>query len=308
MESRFQYLLDRVREAELDSEPFPHLYLRDFLSQVDFKEIVTSEEIDLPPARNLDELFLTLKTAGFEPIQFPGCTQLIAEYKRYLEKASKPRQTHRACQGQGMALRLKHPTNEAIRALNEFFGSSEFRTCLREKFGIFAPTRLEAGLQKYLHGYEISPHPDIRSKALTWMLNVNPAANSESIDFHTHYLTLKPQYSFLSSLWEINQTVETCWVPWDWCATAKQQKENNSIVIFSPRWDTMHAIRAHYDHLSTQRTQFYGNLWYEQPPVVLYRPEFSDYDFTAHPYRQPPIHRQVLQKARYGVQRIRGRH
>jgi hypothetical protein len=77
----------------------------------------------------------------------------------------------------------------------------------------------------------------------------------------------------------------------------KQQTENNSIVIFSPRWDTMHAIRAHYDHLVTQRTQFYGNLWYETSDVPPYGkgPEFEDFDFVTRPFS--PVSRRLSKYA-----------
>lgn len=40
------------------------------------------------------------------------------------------------------------------------------------------------------------------------------------------------------------------------------------MVIFSPSNDTIHAVKAEYDHLATQRTQLYGNLWYKTPPSV----------------------------------------
>jgi hypothetical protein len=53
-------------------------------------------------------------------------------------------------------------------------------------------------------------------------------------------------------------------VPWDWVETHKQQTKNNSIIIFSPADDTLHAVKASYDHLVTQRTQFYGNLWFRE--------------------------------------------
>jgi hypothetical protein len=285
MENPYKYLLDRVRDAEFEPEPFPHLYLRDFLKEADFREVISSEDVNLTEASDLDELFTNLKSAGYEAIVFPGCTQIVAEYRKWLEGKSKLSQTHEACEGQGMALRLQSPKNDAVIALNAFFRSTELKDLLVSKFGLVAPTRVEAGLQKYLHGYEISPHPDIRLKALTWMLNVNPASNSESLDFHTHYLKFKPEYSFIPSLWENNPTVETCWVPWDWCTSVKRQPENNSIVIFSPRWDSIHAVRAHYDHLRTQRTQFYGNLWYEASEVNT-RPEFTDFDFKSARYQR----------------------
>jgi|ERR1700733_8425153 len=304
MENRFQYLLDQLAEAQFERDPFPHLYLTNFLSEVDFKDVVTSEDVDLPTVRNLDELFTKLDKASYVPISFPGCTTSRREYRRWIEVASKPRATHKACEGQGMALRLKSPRNDAVHSLNEFFRSEEFQTALRKRFGISSSTRVEAGLQKYLHGYEISPHPDIRLKALTWMLNVNPAVDSERLNFHTHYLTLKPEWAYLASLWEHNPTVETCWVPWDWCTSVKQQTENNSIVIFSPRWDTMHAVRAHYNHLVTQRTQFYGNLWYEESTTGPYSPQFQDFDFVN---RRNTPSRRLVRKLERTVKTVKDR-
>jgi hypothetical protein len=35
-------------------------------------------------------------------------------------------------------------------------------------------------------------------------------------------------------------------------------------------------VRARYDHLPAQRTQFYGNLWYKPNPL-RFRPEFQDF-------------------------------
>ena len=43
----------------------------------------------------------------------------------------------------------------------------------------------------------------------------------------------------------------------------KTSTQNNSIVIFMPSDRTLHAVKATYDHLLTQRTQIYGNLWYD---------------------------------------------
>jgi hypothetical protein len=147
---------------------------------------------------------------------------------------------------------------------------------LEDKFSITRPTSIETGLQKYLQGYEISPHPDIRKKALTYMLNVNPSTHSEELDIHTHYLTFKPQKRFISEFWHYNEDHDRCWVPWEWCDTFKRQCLNNSIVIFSPSWDTLHAVKLNYNHLETQRTQFYGNLWYNDSPP-LRKPQYSDF-------------------------------
>lgn len=269
------YLLDKLDAAEIRSDPFPHLYIEDFLSADDFAAVVGSREVTLPPARNIDHLFIELSMAGYAPIQFPGCTKSRAEYVAWLQSGRQAKNTHSTCEAKGMALRCA-PHSAAARSLDEFFRSDALKTLLADKFNITASTRIEAGLQKYLHGYEISPHPDIRKKALTWMLNVNPGPNSENQDFHTHYMRFKPEWSFVQDFWRDHPDTETCWVPWDWCDTTKRQTANNSIVVFSPRHDTLHAVRAHYDHLVAQRTQFYGNLWYINRPVTG-RPEWVDY-------------------------------
>jgi hypothetical protein len=73
-------------------------------------------------------------------------------------------------------------------------------------------------------------------------------------------------------------------VPWQWCERQKRQTANNSIVVFTPRHDTLHAIRTHYDHLPAQRTQFYGNLWY-RPPALTFRPQFEDFAGGSVPQR-----------------------
>ena len=38
------------------------------------------------------------------------------------------------------------------------------------------------------------------------------------------------------------------------CETVKKQCRNNSIVIFAPNDDTLHAVKADYNHLKYQRT------------------------------------------------------
>ncbi len=83
-------------------------------------------------------------------------------------------------------------------------------------------------------GYEISPHPDICQKALTYMVNVNPSEASETADHHTHYLKFRPEYKYVQAYWEGNLDVNRCWVPWEWCESVKTQTANNSIFIFAP--------------------------------------------------------------------------
>jgi len=277
--NHFDYLISRIVHADVAELPFPHLHLKEFLHEDDFDELTQSADVRLPPAADLEELFGHLDRAGYRAVDFPGCTSSREEYTRWIAEQATPKKTHKACESQGMALRNVRMTSPLTVELDEFFRSQEFLDAARAKFDITAPTEVDAGLQKYLHGYEISPHPDVRHKALTWMLNVNPDPRAADQEFHTHYMTFKPEWSFIGTLWEHNPKLETCWVPWDWCSTAARQRDNNSLVMFSPRWDTLHAVKAHYDHLPSQRTQFYGNLWYAREPNLL-ATKFHDFDLV----------------------------
>jgi hypothetical protein len=284
---RFSYVLDRIRETDLAQEPFPHLYLEDLLHGDDFAELVATAEIDLPPADDVDELFDHLERAGYERIDFPGCLRSKEDYLRWLHEGGDQDGTNPNCEAQGLAFRLAERRSQVVRDVDEFFRSPALVDLLIEKFGIERRVTMEGGIQKYLHGYEISPHPDIRKKALTWMLNLNPMAGSEDLDIHTHYLRLTPERRYITELWRANPHAETCWLPWSWCETVQRQTANNSMVVFSPRWDTIHAVRAHYDHLPAQRTQVYGNLWYDPADLdIRIKPQHDDLDFTP---REPSV-------------------
>lgn len=268
-------LLDKIASAPMLTEPFRHIYIENFLEEDFFKRITHSPDVALPVSRDVDDLFGNLAGAGYGPIEFPGCTKSFDEYRAWLESDLKPQGTHSACEAQGMALRCSSPVSEEVNSLDGFFKTPEFRKLIMERFGIASRVTLDCGLQKYLHGYEISPHPDIRQKALTWMLNINPGENTEDLNIHTHYMKFKPEWDFVREFWASNPGSDTCWVPWEWCSTYKRQTANNSLVIFAPGTNTLHAVRARYDHLNTQRTQFYGNLWYR--PTNLVRGDYRNF-------------------------------
>ena len=260
--NRFDYLLERIRSAPFVETPFRHIEIFDFLAEEHFAAIIGSEQIALTSSKTTEALLNRLGESGYEPIPFPGCVTSEAEYLDWFHGRTK-KSYHAATEGFGIVYRLTKFRDSLLSELDDFFHSEALSAVMREKFEIDRPVSLDGGIQKYLHGYEISPHPDIRRKALTWMLNINPGVGAETADYHTHYLRLKDQWKFISEFWKHNEGVDRDWLPWDWCDTVKRQPKNNSIVIFQPENDTIHAVKANYDHLPTQRTQLYGNLWYE---------------------------------------------
>lgn len=272
----FESLLRKIRDAEWSNEPFRHIEIKNLFSPELFNEITSAPEIQVGAVQNDRELVSKLDSLHWKPIPFPGTTDNIQTYLAWRDK--KKKHTNRdTTEGYGVTYRLYEAGSPIIKQLHEFLQTKEFQDCLCEKFGVNpAEISYDAGIQKYLDGYEISPHPDIKRKALTYMANINPAPNSEELNFHTHYMKFKDKYAYVQSYWMHNERSERCWVPWDWCETVKQQTENNSMVIFSPDHTTMHAIRAHYDHLPAQRTQLYGNFWYNEIEVEV-RPEWQSY-------------------------------
>jgi len=275
---QFDYLLDKIGAAAFLEKPFRHLEIADFLSPEHFAAITNDPQVRLPEAASTEALLETLTGNGYVFLHFPGCVSSIREYLDFL-RGKAGRNWHSATEGFGIVYRLMESRSQIVDELDAFFRSEELRALLIGKFGIERAVTVDAGLQKYLDGYEISPHPDIRRKALTWMLNINPGDRSEAAEFHTHYLRLRPEWSFIYDFWKANPGFDRDWLPWNWCETIKQQRANNSIVFFSPSNDTIHAVKARYDHLPAQRTQMYGNLWYEKQSLPKVR--FEDFDIPS---------------------------
>jgi hypothetical protein len=273
----YSYLLEKIRAAPLLPAPFAHIHITDFFSAPDFAMITAAPEIAVHNIPSDAQLLEALFAKGYEIINFPGCIQDQAQYLGWhRHRGLINTVTNTACEGFGMTLRLKAPQSPAIAGLNQFLNSRELQATLAEKFHLnLAEISYDAGIQKYLDGYEISPHPDIRQKALTFMVNINPAADSPALDHHTHYLKFRPDHDHVRLFWENNPGLDRCWVPWSWCDTQKIQRENNSIVIFSPGNTTMHGVKTNYDHLQSQRTQLYGNFWRRRKTAK--GPEWEDF-------------------------------
>lgn len=268
MDYDFQYLLEKIERSGFEEVPFRHIEINDFFSQDHFERITRSPEIKLEKATSSKELCDLLTSNGYAPIQFPGCTVSIDEYLDW-EAGKQSFVNVDTCEGFGITFRLERSQSDIIEKLKAFLVSDPFSLALCRKFDIdLKMVFKDIGIQKYLNGYEISPHADIRKKALTFMVNINPLEKSETLDHHTHYLAFKDEKRYVQEFWRYNDNIDRAWVPWDWCRTVKQQTRNNSIVIFQPGHDTLHAVRAKYDHLETQRTQLYGNLWYGEEDAI----------------------------------------
>lgn len=265
-----QYLR-KILAAPFQEEPFEHLYIQDFLDHDDFREMQTCPRNRLPRYSDTRQLIDGLRANHYSPIAFPGCVEDVGAYIEAYESGrfdSRDPEHQHVVESYGMAFLQNVSTNPSprIRDLLGFLNSDAFHQVLRHKFGIVErPTRLSSTVQKYLSGYEISPHPDIKPKALTFLLNINPYDEMEAEDLHTHLLKFLPEYDYVKRYWAEGYC-ERDWVPWTWCQTVSRAVHNNALLVFRPNDDTLHAVRLNYDHLKWQRTQVYGNLWYTDAP------------------------------------------
>ena len=262
----FNYIIEKIKNAEIINDPFPHLDIKNFLSEEHLQLIIDEKQIHFEEKTTNDEVYKELIENGWKIQGFPGCTSNWNDYKKYIE-SDKKYSSGEPVENIGITFRLHNYKNKTIKKLIEFMNSNEFHKTLREKFNIDKMTNIISAIQKNLTGYEISPHPDIRQKCLTYLLNINNNSEIENLDCNTHLLEFKDKYKYIQEYWEKNKDVERCWVPWEWCNTVKKMSKNNSMVIFHPDSNppTLHAIRLNYNHLKYQRTQIYGNLMYTYP-------------------------------------------
>jgi hypothetical protein len=286
MSNVFEYLIEKIESAEIIESPFPFVLVTDFLKKEHFQEIMNLPAINVT-SNNIDELLENLTKIGYKHQQHPGTFKNINSYKKFRKgnkvTAQQVQGTRgvNVIEGGGFTVRLSSEP-PIIRDLTDIFRTPEMENVIRSKFNLLPEeVSIDCGLQKYLHGYEISPHPDTREKALTWMLNMNPDPKSHDKDYHTHFCKFTESYQYVQSLWESIPDLQRHWVPWDWAETCYLQKENNSIAIFSPSNASLHAVRAYYDDLQYQRTQIYGNYWYKTAKASLNNVNHNDIDIKS---------------------------
>ena len=127
--------------------------------------------MNIRPVATDEELIAELYSKSFKEIEFPGTTTNIPAYLNWRKDPAslKTFNNRELCEGFGVTMRLQKTTpGSPLGEVTEYFRSESFWRVLAAKFGIdFDDVYTDFGLQKYLDGYEISPHPDIRRKALT---------------------------------------------------------------------------------------------------------------------------------------------
>jgi len=281
-QNQFHYLLEKISSAEFNSDPFSHIEIRDFFSKEHFDLIVSDPQIRLDTQENTKSMIENLLELGYFPCNFAGVTPDIDVYLNCRETDNWPvdkRRTDRI----GMVFQLRFIRNYIIKELMDFLRGHDFLKCLCEKFSISEnEIKRQFSIQKYLDGYEISPHPDNYKKKLTFLLNINPDDKLSTVnDLHTKLLEFKPEKKFISEYWKYNIDYNRDAVPWDWTVTKKIINRNNTLLMFAPNERTLHAVKLDYDHTKTQRTQIYGNIFDSDTADKIKQKQFPFVKYTS---------------------------
>jgi hypothetical protein len=268
--SDFRYLSDKILESPFQYSPFKHIVIDNFLKEEHLGEILNDKQIHFSETTSTVKTIECLKARGYKVQDFPGCTSDLYEYIMHYQNNSFPKfRKGTPVSSYGITFRLSKVKNQKISEILNYMNGDEFKNALETKFQISNKTKIITAIQKNLSHYEISPHPDIRGKALTYLLNINKGPHVDDKPVHTHLLEFNEEWKHIKNYWENNIDVERTWVPWEWCNTVKTTNKNNSIVLFAPSNDTLHAAKMIYDHNKFQRTQVYGNLMYVERKQMI---------------------------------------
>ena len=78
--AEFNYILDKIRDAEYQTDPFRFVYIEDFLSDEHFEMLTKDSQIDLKEFDSTEQMVEVLQAKGYKPVPFPGCTTNVKEY------------------------------------------------------------------------------------------------------------------------------------------------------------------------------------------------------------------------------------
>lgn len=247
-EATFPEVLQAIRRAPILRDPFPHIYVKEIFQPAFFRQL-----LDAIAAK-----------AVFEPAVYPGVSVDL-----------KAENFH----DHGLACANAQEVPELAR-LRAFLKSNAFSRTLLERFAdptawgergsaippekhkFFADGRDDFttvfDLHKDLPGYEITPHPDVEEKIITFLFYLTP--NDDLSRFGTMLCRPKPEHlADIAGRTEPRRDgliarltrsavgrygLDQVWLPWEWFEIAKiAEARANSFVAFAPNAESYHAVR-----------------------------------------------------------------
>lgn len=231
------YILKKIEDAEIILKPFPHIIISNFLEDGDLIDVLNNIDID-----NLNEI-----EKKYKKVHYPGA------------KLSKEELTKRPT-GTGLVYALKEDYHKGNIKLNQILDSEEFKQALFKKLNI--PKNIDGWnvyqINKDLNGYEISPHPDITGKVITYQLNLSNTDALDNYDLGTRFHSIKPE--FLKDIKQLSKKKPRPWGKWNWFDKGKSiPYKQNTFMAFAPSDISYHSVKLeNYPQEKYQRTMLRG--------------------------------------------------
>jgi len=232
-----EYILTKIENAEIIVKPFPHIIIHNFIEDDDLKNIIENIEID-----NLNEI-----GKKYKQVKYPGAKKTNEDL------------TNRPT-GIGLVYALKKEYWKNNIKLKIILDSEEFKQALFKKLNI--PKNIDGWnvyqINKDLNGYEISPHPDITGKVITYQLNLSNTDALDNYDLGTRFHSIKPQC--LKFIKELSKKKPRPWGKWDWFDKGKSiPYKQNTFMAFAPSDTSYHSVKLeNYPQEKYQRTMLRG--------------------------------------------------
>lgn len=231
------YLINKIKNAKIIYEPFPHIIINNFIEENDLKNILDNIEIN-----NLKDI-----NEKYTMVHYPGA------------KITNDLLTTRPT-GIGLVYALKEEYLKNNIKLNTFLDSNDFKQILMEKLNI--PKNIDGWnvyqINKDLNGYEISPHPDITGKVITYQLNLTNTNILDDYDLSTKFHTIKPECE--KYIKELTIKKDRPWGKWEWFDKGKKiPYKQNTFMAFAPSDISYHSVKLeNYPQEKYQRTMLRG--------------------------------------------------
>ena len=231
------YILKKIEDAVIIEKPFPHIIIPNLLEDDNLTNIIDNIEID-----NLNEI-----EKKYTKVHYPGA------------KSTNEKLTNRPT-GIGLVYALKEEYSKNNIELNTILTSKDFKEVLFKKFKI--PTNIDGWnvfqINKDLNGYEISPHPDITGKVITYQINLSNMDTLDNYDLGTKLHRIKPEC--LKYIKEISSIKKRPWGKWEWFDEGISiPYKQNTFMAFAPSDISYHSVKLeNYPQEKCQRTMLRG--------------------------------------------------
>ena len=233
--SKFNYVLKRIKKSKIIKEPFPHIEIGNFLKKKHYEELLQNLLI-----KNLDQI-----DKKYILQYYPGAKL------ENLKLAERPT-------GLGLVFKLKKESYSSLmKEFDSFLISREFIETICEKLNASSEGWNLYEYNKDLNGYEISPHPDVTGKLVTYQINFSDE-NLKFYNLSTRLHSIKEEAK--QKIAKLSSFRLRPWGEWHWFDVAKQiHFRKNNFFAFAPSSTSYHSVKLeNYPENIEQRTMLRG--------------------------------------------------